>query len=276
MAGDVITIKDVQMTDNVIILGAGASVDAGVPLLDKFVDKMLEFGQKGQVGDKALSDEDLKIFGEATKVRKELDGYHGRAAFDDRNIEDILSILSFNLMVGGKKERNKLGWMIKAIARTIELTTTAKFDNKRTREIQADEGMTIYLDFWHNLFNVFSKQRHFPAIISFNYDLVLERALFQLLINTYFRQFDEYRFPSDGIILKYYYDALENFSYQVRYITYLQHTQIGIENLAGSTLSACNGHELKNPVNIELLNVGGHDIVNKFRGSITLNWVATS
>ena len=26
----------------------------------------------------------------------------------------------------------------------------------------------------------------------------------------------------------------------------------------------------------EILGVGGHDIVNKFRGSITLNWVATS
>src|SRR5574341_1677759 len=181
------------MTDNVIILGAGASVDAGVPLLGNFVNKMLEYGLKGRIGTNTLSSDDKRIFDEAMKVRSELDGYHGRAAFDDRNIEDILSILSFNLMVGEKDERNKLDWMTRAIARTIELTTTVKFDNRKIREIQKEEGMGPYLDFWQSLFRHFSNQNDLPAIITFNYDLVLERSLFQLLINTYYRPLEEYR-----------------------------------------------------------------------------------
>lgn len=94
-------IKEIAMTDNVIILGAGASVDAGIPLLANFVEKMWEFAITGKHNGKNLSEEDQRIFNEAMKIKNELDGYHGRASFDDRNMEDILSILSFNL-IGGK------------------------------------------------------------------------------------------------------------------------------------------------------------------------------
>ncbi|MGB8981910.1 MAG: hypothetical protein WCC12_08550, partial [Anaerolineales bacterium] len=136
------------MIDNVIIFGAGASVDAGVPLLGNFVDKMLEYGLKGKVGNKAISDEDKKIFDEAMKVRNELDGYHGRASFNDRNIEDILSILAFNLMVGDKADRAKLDWMTKAIARTVDLSTNIRFDPRLHGQIQRGKTQ-IYTSFWN-------------------------------------------------------------------------------------------------------------------------------
>jgi hypothetical protein len=248
---------EAQMSDNVIILGAGASVDAGVPVLANFVDKMLEYGLKGKAGNRSLSDDDKNIFEQAMKVRKELDGYHGRAAFDDRNIEDILSILAFNLMSGEKEERNKLEWMTKAIARTIELSTIVKFDNQRTNEIQKVEGAEAYIDFWYNLFRKFSNQKDLPTIITFNYDLVLERSLFQLLINTYFKPYNEERFPYDGIILKYYYKALESFPYRVNHITYEHHVDSGIEHLGGTTIETCSEKELKKPAIIELLKLHG-------------------
>lgn len=173
------------MSDNVIILGAGSSVEAGVPLLGNFVNQMLEYGFKGKAHGKDLSSEDKTIFADAMKVRNELDGYHGRAAFDDRNIEDILSILAFNLMAGGETERKKLEWMTRAIARTIELSTKVKFDNNQTNIIQKVEGAELYKNFWQKLFRRFSNQNDFPTIITFNYDLILERSLFHLLINTY-------------------------------------------------------------------------------------------
>jgi len=245
------------MTDNVIILGAGASVDAGVPLLGNFVEKMLEYGLKGRARGKVLSSYDKKIFDEAMKVRNELDGYHGRAAFDDRNIEDILSILAFNLMTGKKEERNKLEWMTKAIARTIELSTTLTFDNQRINEIQKVEGADVYINFWYNLFKKFTNQENFPAIITSNYDLVLERSLFQLLINTYYKPYNEERFPFDGILLKYYYDPLHSFSYKVNHITYTHHTDNGVERLGGTNIAACNEKELKRSANIELLKLHG-------------------
>jgi hypothetical protein len=46
---------------NVIIFGAGASADAGIPLLDSFVDKMWEYAARGKVGDDIISDPDKDI-----------------------------------------------------------------------------------------------------------------------------------------------------------------------------------------------------------------------
>jgi len=245
------------MTDNVIILGAGSSVEAGVPLLGNFVDQMLEYGFKGKAHNKDLSSEDKTIFAEAMKVRNELDGYHGRAAFDDRNIEDILSILAFNLMAGGETEREKLEWMTKAIARTIELSTKVKFDNNQIDKIQKVEGVEVYKNFWQKLFKRFSNQNDFPTIITFNYDLVLERSLFHLLINTHYNAHNENLFPFDGISLKYYYDVLAPFFYKVNQTIYSQAGDIGIENLGGTNISLCNQIDLERPANIELLKLHG-------------------
>ena len=169
------------MTDNVIILGAGASVDAGIPVLANFVEKMWEFSITGRCNGKELSDDDKKIFNEAMKVKNELDGYHGRAAFNDRNIEDILSILSFNLIGGKKSDLEKQKWFIRAINRTIDLTCNVQHDGtlNKTQEV----GHQVYRDFWRKMFARFKNTpSSFPTIISFNYDLVLERSLFQSLI----------------------------------------------------------------------------------------------
>ncbi len=109
------------MIDNVIIIGAGASFDAAIPLMNGFVERMWELSVKERIGDVSLSEDDKTIFANAMKVRSELDGYHGRANFDDRNIEDILSLLSFNIIGGKQTDRDKFNWIIRAIARTIDL-----------------------------------------------------------------------------------------------------------------------------------------------------------
>jgi hypothetical protein len=85
----------------------------------------------------------------------------------------------------------------------------------------------------------------------------LERSLFQLLINTYYRPIKEYCFPFDGIHLKYYYEKLNSFSYKVKHITYERWSDTGIENLGGSTIAPCDEKELKRGVNIELLKLHG-------------------
>ncbi len=108
--------------DNVIILGAGASYDAGIPLLGSLVEKMRRYAFKGSSEDGPLSFEDKEVFHKAMEILYKLDEYHGRAAFDDRNIEDILSILSFNTISGGRSSRADFDWMVKAVSRTIELS----------------------------------------------------------------------------------------------------------------------------------------------------------
>ena len=247
------------MTDNAIILGAGASVDAGIPLLANFVEKMWEFAITGKQGEKELSAEDKQIFSESIKVRNELDGYHGRASFDDRNIEDILSILSFNMIGGDETDLAKLQWINKAIARTIELTCSIKHDGVLNRK-QGDTN--VYQWFWASLFKRFSSSpKSFPTIISFNYDLVMERSLFQTLINTKFSNGDyDSTFPFDGITLKYQYKFIEDVSYLVKYIQYQNsssdsYLESGVE--LGTKLVKCNAEELKNPVEVEILKLHG-------------------
>ncbi len=108
--------------NNVLILGAGSSFDAGIPLLSGFVDKMWEFALRRTANGNPLTSADIETFDRAVNVRNDLSAYHGRASFDDRNIEDLLSILSFNALAGDRTDRAKLEAFNQAITRTIELS----------------------------------------------------------------------------------------------------------------------------------------------------------
>jgi hypothetical protein len=239
------------MSNNVIVLGAGASSQAGIPLLAGFVDRMWEFSVRGRNGSESLSNEDRMIFAKAIEVRNELDGYHGRAKFDDRNLEDILSILSFNVIAGKQSDRNKLNWIVKAIARTIELTCTVKHDG-RLDQIQTS-GPDTYRKFWVNLFERFSPHGELPVIISFNYDLVLERALFQVLVNSIYDPYKN-KFPHQGIRLDYHYESLPTYAYGVKYVTY---NGPSLERFYGTTLVPQQPAALLNVPTVEILKLHG-------------------
>jgi len=77
-----------------------------------------------------------------------------------------------------------------AIARTIELTCSTTHpgtNNKNTYHLN-ETGDQVYRDFWKFLLTSANKYTRLPTIITFNYDLVFERSLHQLLIGTYFNQ----------------------------------------------------------------------------------------
>jgi hypothetical protein len=106
---------------NVILFGAGASAEAGIPLLNSFVDTMWEYAFRGKVGDKAIAESDREILIEANKIREDLERYNSRASFDIRNLEDILSLLSFEALTG-EVQAARYDMLVKAVARTIELS----------------------------------------------------------------------------------------------------------------------------------------------------------
>ncbi|MBK1853981.1 SIR2 family protein [Verrucomicrobiaceae bacterium 5K15] len=172
------------MCDNVFIFGAGTSFDAGIPLMGNFMDVMWKMAQTGRYEEKKLTDDQKKILIEAIKAREELDGYHGRVSVDVWNIEDLLSVLSMNALAGGKGEKKRLGWMIKAIAVVIEVTGQSEQSGELT-VMQYEKGPKIYQNFWNALIN-WSRDTNQPppCIITFNYDLILERALLQSIIGT--------------------------------------------------------------------------------------------
>ena len=209
------------MNDNVLILGAGFSFDAGIPLLSNFIERMWEYSIRKTANGEALTAEQVYILSEALDVRTELDGYHGRVVFDDRNIEDILSMLVFNILGGGRSDTNKFKAFIKAISETIELSCNVKHPGYPTSNTFTaySDGDEVYRQFWKGLIKWFEKSGSIPSIITFNYDLVLERALLQVLINKYYSYYNN-RVPFDGFSLDYFYKYFLPEYYKVDYVTY--------------------------------------------------------
>jgi hypothetical protein len=243
------------MSDNVLILGAGFSYDAGIPLLGGFVGRMLDYALRRSCNGQPLSPADIAIFENAIKIRNELDRYHGRAEFDDRNLEDILSILSFDALDGSRKGRAKLTAINKAIAKTIELSCTVNAPDIQPGGVHFGEmrGPEIYRNFWKALFAWVAKGNYLPTIITFNYDLVLERSLVQELMSD-FTLTGESDLPFDNFVLRYHYPPvpdiayrLEPYIYQRTYIPQKRNILKGID--AGSTQS--------NPFEIEILKLHG-------------------
>jgi hypothetical protein len=236
------------MSDNVIILGAGFSFNAGIPLSSEFVEKMRDYALRGTCNGKELSASDKDIFSKAYILMRKLSNYHIGANFDDRNIEDILSILSFKITGGSRTDKKSFNIMIQAISRTIELSCQIKRDGNPD-ELSTREN-DFYKLFWKAIFRRFQNTSIIPTIITFNYDLVLERGLFQYLISTGDIQHtnrDSF-FPYDGIILRYHY--MNDITYKVFDVEWRS-------GELGTTIKNCELTQLKKPLVIEVLKLHG-------------------
>jgi len=233
------------MSDNVIILGAGASSLAGIPLMAGFVEKMWEFALRKQVNGKPMLPNDIDIFQKAIEIKNELDSYHGRALFDDRNLEDILSILSFNEIHLSTSSKGKLFLFTKAISRTIELTCRVKHDGEnRIQELSHYQ----YRQFWWYLFHFCTRyHKKVPTIISLNYDLSLERGLFHQLIGKNLKSIEP---PIQGIEIDYHYDPVGDFKYIIKNTKY----DTGSGEEMGTMLEKGT---TDNPLRIEILKLHG-------------------
>jgi hypothetical protein len=241
-----------SVKNSALILGAGASNDAGIPLMNDFVQCMWEISRRGRWLDTFLPLEDQNIFRRAIEVTNELDQFHGRAMFDDRNIEDILSILSFNVVAGKKKDKDKLKDLTRAIARTIELTCTVKHDGRL--HVVQDEGPTIYPSFWQALFKWYESSRQLPTIITFNYDLVLERSLFQVLINNKIYNPDDCHVPFRGMEIDYHYNCFPIQRFKVLYDEYFNPRN---GRSKGTKLVKCDEFHEEGTLHLDILKLHG-------------------
>ena len=235
------------MANNVIILGAGASADAGIPLLRGFGDKFSFFYNEYLVTNKP---ENLKVFSDAWNIIDEISKFHTNAEFDERNIEDLLSILKFDNYSTKAGNKNKQKIIEKAISTIIEITCQVKHDGTNNLQQNGDD---IYREFWKTLFIKYADNASFPTIISFNYDLVLERALFQVLNSTW-----KANLSFDGIILDYHFpNSKYLYSYKIVNQPYSisQYNTPRIEK--GISLQICNLDQLKNPLRIDFLKLHG-------------------
>jgi hypothetical protein len=255
------------MADNVILFGAGASFDAGVPLLGNFIEKMKGYALRG-MDDKRqpLSESDIQVFKKAWNAIYSLNEYHARAAFDDRNLEDLLSILSFSTLGQDNADRAKLDALIDAIVRTIELSCTVVHDDINPT-YHSEYETDLYVIFWRLLFREWKTRKTNPVLISLNYDLVLERSLFNSLTR---KLIDNPAFSFDGVVLDYKYSYSPRISYKIA-VKELEREfvdQYGFQ----TSLVPCNEDQLEKPFVLEILKL--HGSLN-FPSNLTQNTVST-
>ncbi len=197
----------------------------------------------------------LETLRKALNIRKELDGYHGRVTFDDRNIEDILSMLSFNILGGGSSDKEKLQTFLDAISVTIELSCNVKHPGypKNSTFKAINEGNEIYRRFWHSLFKFYQDKNTFPTIITFNYDLVLERSLFQTTINTIYG-YPSNRVPFESFFIDYNYQYIAPEFFKIKYASY---NDLKYENVQGTILEKIPDKDNEKCLSIEILKLHG-------------------
>ena len=222
-----------------------------------------------------LDETDKRLFASAMQIREEIDSYHGRAAFNDRNIEDLLSILSFNVIGGDKRDKAKLATMSRAIARTIELLCSVKHPGINfDRNSVVSDGPDLYRTFWNSLFKAVSAGHKIPTIITFNYDLVLERSLLQNLIGTSYGS--SKRLPFQRFRIDYHYSLLETRTYDIRYTTFESWGSHSRKVEEGAVIGLENAALQIPTTSIEILKLHGSLNFPKKLTKLTLNSIDTT
>ena len=166
------------MTHTVFILGAGASKDAGAPMMDNFIDVAERLKTRHRTGD-VQSSFDLVFEGLA-----ELREVHEKAAFNTYNMEAVFGAFEMAKLLGrlGRFEQDKLDKLPDAmrdvIVHTIAETVEFPVDNRR---IIAPRSYAALIDLIKIRSNPASRQAADDftfSLLTFNYDICLDFAFY--------------------------------------------------------------------------------------------------
>lgn len=163
------------MSKTVFILGAGASKDSGAPLMDEFLNESDKLNKSGKIEE--IFKDDFKRVSEAMNT---LDPIYAKANVDFENIEKVYSLFEMGRYIKklpGMNNPEEIGKIIDSlrvlIFETLDKTITIKM--KENDKLCPDGS---YGDFVSLLKSIKNQDGTFPSIISFNYDLALDCALF--------------------------------------------------------------------------------------------------
>ncbi|MFA6089682.1 MAG: hypothetical protein WC755_07510 [Candidatus Woesearchaeota archaeon] len=160
------------MAENVFILGAGASAESGAPLMNDFLDVSEDLLFTGQLKDC----DDLKsVF----TLLADLQNVYAKSYLDLNNIESLFGTIEMARII------NKLGdynaqeiinlknSLIKLIVKTLE--KTIKYEIK-DNTICASDSYNKFVDL---LLKVSKNKPNISSIITFNYDIAVDTALYR-------------------------------------------------------------------------------------------------
>jgi hypothetical protein len=161
------------MAKTVFILGAGASVESGAPLMNNFLDTAQDLLNRGSF-DKNPN-ERHSIF-EIFQLISKLESIHSRAPIDLNNIESLFGLIEMGNIIGkighiddSEKIKYYRDSLITLITRTLEESMEFKINNEK---YTTSSSYTSFCDYVKS-YNKNNKS----SIITFNYDLGVDIGL---------------------------------------------------------------------------------------------------
>lgn len=166
------TQQELNMSEIVFILGAGASKEAGSPVMAEFLDKADELRKKGELGQ--YKDDFDRVFNAISALQP----VHSKAELDLDNIESVFAAFEMGRLI------NKMpGMTIEQIDELLLSIRRLIFITLEKTTLFATQGRQIKphssYDSFANLLTEVGKNGNLDrvSIITFNYDLALDYAL---------------------------------------------------------------------------------------------------
>ena len=163
------------MAGAVFILGAGASAHAGAPLMSDFLDRA---GALYRSGEEAFGAAYRRAYELVEKGRAALQMAHSKASLDISDFEEVFDAFEMAALVGrlGELTPEEVERLPTAMRELIEATIEdgvrlAVNDGQR-------QASAPYLQFAEMLRKVYERDGGWPTVVTFNYDLLLDYALY--------------------------------------------------------------------------------------------------
>ncbi len=162
------------MAKNIIILGAGASVPYGAPVMKNFLDQARELYASG-----TLSDRDTDSFGNVFSAISNLQAIHSKSEFDLINLESIFTTfeLSKTIRKLPGRSHSEIEKLINDLKRLIVVTLEEKITYKQSNSGVVPLSESIF-EFLKSVKEKIIESKASPfAILTFNYDVSMDLAL---------------------------------------------------------------------------------------------------
>lgn len=165
------------MSSVVFILGAGASRQAGAPLMHDFLDVASNLWKRGEIDDEEDRDHFRRVFEGLGRLQH----VHSKAQLDIQNLESVFSAFEMAQTLGGFGGFNRAD--MEALSRSMNRLIVVTLEKTLLFPVGGDGSLRPpepYKDFAQRIKYILSEARpkQTVSVITFNYDLAVDYALF--------------------------------------------------------------------------------------------------
>jgi hypothetical protein len=164
------------MSKTVFILGAGASKEAGAPLMNEFLDFARDIYSSRKIKNDYYHDFE-KVF----KAISELQKIHSKSILDIYNIESVFAIFEMGRLIEklpGLTGKDQISDLIASTKKLIYATLDRSIPLIINSQNKTPSPNSTYQNLIQLLLKYEKKDSEKPSIISFNYDLAVDYAIY--------------------------------------------------------------------------------------------------